>query len=642
MATGASTSRIPVWLWVSVGLSVLLSLYSIGKRYQVEAKNKAVAIAAEYEVVEALAAAQGISDEQDLYSLKAQGLNALVLSEETIGDLLGTGRATLQFHTMNHGFVSTLDIPDESVRNRVRRGISIRFGVRAIYSKGGSTLFVPGINPSLIRSTAIGLDPTQLDQARTAAVHILGRFSNPQGVSSRAVRETLKWAKESGVECYLPLGEQVLGRRDATNATIEALKELDMLYATPEFTKIGGDANIVAAIPDRVIRLHSAQAAELDKLPLIDAVERYGRAGRERNMRILLLRPVSFAADAPLSAFGSFIKEVGDQIRKEGGDIGTPKPFREPDLPQWWRVLIALAATPAVWFAFAAFHPSRKPIRQVSGLDIGRTAIVVGGILVLAALASVSKSGSQISTFLIALAYPVIGYLLLDRLRPKNVVFGFLLVSALSVAGALCVAGMLNGLSYYIQADEFRGVKLSVFLPIVLVGALFFLRLVDWQGTLRGPITWRTAGLGFVILIGLALMIARTGNDTGAGASSLELMLRNVLDRFLYVRPRTKEFLIGHPLLVIGVGMLAAYQSLKAKLIENPELEPRVKALGAWTTIVLMVSASGQTSIVNTMSHIHIPVLLSLARIGIGLVIGCIIGLVLWAILSRAALREES
>jgi xanthosine utilization system XapX-like protein len=49
----------------------------------------------------------------------------------------------------------------------------------------------------------------------------------------------------------------------------------------------------------------------------------------------------------------------------------------------------------------------------------------------------------------------------------------------------------------------------------------------------------------------------------------------------------------------------------------------------------------GQTGIVNTLSHIHIPVLLSIARVGIGLVIGCIIGLALWSILSRAALRVD-
>ncbi len=623
---------------------MLLSLYSIARRHQVEAKNKAVAIAAEFETIEALALAEGISVADAVANLKLQGLNTFVISEETIGEQVGAGYLTLSSGRTPAGeSVSTLTFTDPTELPRVLRGLENRFGPLADrVVTGDRTLSVTGISPGLLRSTSIGLDPGEAQMAQESGFAIVGRFANPQGISSEGVRKTFEWAKESGATIYLPMGDQVLGRRDATTATIDALKDFDILYASPEFTKIGGDANVVAAIPERVVLLHSAQAAELDKLQLIDAVERYGRAGRERNMRILLIRPVTSAAEEPLTALANFVKEVGNQIRKEGGEIGTPKPFTEPDLPKWWRTFIALTATPAIWFVFAAFHPSKKPMRQLFGIAVGKSALAVGLLLLLCGLASVTKSGSQITPFLIALSFPVLGYLLLDRFRPKNVIVGFLLVSAMSVAGALCVAGMLNGLSFYIQADQFRGVKLSVFLPIVLVGGLFFLRLVDWQGTLRGPITWGTAGLGFVILIGLALMIARSGNDTGAGASSLELMIRNILDRFLYVRPRTKEFLIGHPLLVIGVGMLSAYTALRAKMSQAPALEPRVKALGAWTTLVLMVSASGQTSIVNTMGHLHIPVLLSLARIVIGLVIGCIIGLVLWSILWRATLRAES
>ncbi|MEZ0326988.1 MAG: DUF5693 family protein, partial [Fimbriimonas sp.] len=563
MATKPSDSsnrQLPLWLWLSVGLSVLLSLYSIAKRHEVEAKNKAVAITAEYETVEALASAQGLSATAALENLKAQGLNSVVLSEETIGDLIGTGRLTVRTDRSNDPQSparTALQFTDLAQMSRVQSAVERRFGkVVEPAEPSVGFLVIKDLSPGLIRTTSVGMNPEQLRVAKSLGLLIVGRYANPQGASSQAIRETLRSAVADGVDVYLPMGDQILGRRDSMAATIDELKQLNLLYASPEFTRIGGDANIVAAVPEKVIRLHSAQVGELDKLPAIDAVERFGRAGRERNMRILLLRPLSYSADAPLSSFGGFIKDVGDQIRKEGGEIGRPKPFQEPDLPQWWRVLIALAAVPAIWFAFAAFHPSRKPIRTVSGLDLGKTAIVVGGLLLLCALASISKSGSQIITLFISVAFPVLGYLLLDRMKPKNAIAGFLLVSVLSVAGGLCVAGMLNGLSYYIQADEFRGVKLSVFLPIVLVGALFFLRLVDWQGTLRGPITWGTAALGFAILIGLAIMIARTGNDTGAGASSFELMMRNVLDRFLYVRPRTKEFLIGHPLLIIGVEML--------------------------------------------------------------------------------------
>ncbi len=54
-----------------------------------------------------------------------------------------------------------------------------------------------------------------------------------------------------------------------------------------------------------------------------------------------------------------------------------------------------------------------------------------------------------------------------------------------------------------------------------------------------------------------------------------------------------------------------------------------------------MLGAIGQTSMVNTLSHLHIPVVLSLARNVEGLVLGSIIGIGLWAALSRALPGKE-
>jgi len=54
--------------------------------------NRAVSIAVEYDTVESLTASQGIPIEQGLVDLKAQGVNSLVLSEGTVGELLARGR----------------------------------------------------------------------------------------------------------------------------------------------------------------------------------------------------------------------------------------------------------------------------------------------------------------------------------------------------------------------------------------------------------------------------------------------------------------------------------------------------------------------------------------------------------------------
>jgi hypothetical protein len=87
--------------------------------------------------------------------------------------------------------------------------------------------------------------------------------------------------------------------------------------------------------------------------------------------------------------------------------------------------------------------------------------------------------------------------------------------------------------------------------------------------------------------------------------------------------------MIGHPALIIGLGLLALIKQDKAKLAK----------LGSWATLALMVGAMGQTSIVNTMCHLHTPVVLSIERIVEGIVIGSIIGLVIWMIVKPWIVR---
>ncbi len=64
--------------------------------------------------------------------------------------------------------------------------------------------------------------------------------------------------------------------------------------------------------------------------------------------------------------------------------------------------------------------------------------------------------------------------------------------------------------------------------------------------------------VGIVALVALALFVARSGNDPGVGVSATELKVRSLLDKYLLVRPRTKEFLLGHPALLLGLACSAS------------------------------------------------------------------------------------
>lgn len=599
-------------LIVALCAAVLLSLFSIYRRYQVETENRALVLATEIDTVESLGAAAGLPTSEALAKLKVSGLNGLVLGEETVGELAGQGQ--LRIRGANGG--TNLDEIDPTQFDRIRRGLTLR-GFTVQTTKEG--LSVPG-SPSLVRQTPIGLNPEQAKIARDAKMQILARAGNPAGASGAYVRGTLAWMHEMGATMFLPSGDQVLGRRDALDATLETLEKTGMRYVNPEFAKLGGDEEMVQKAPANVIRLHSAQAADLDKLTAVDAIDRYEKAARERENRVLLLRPLTNSAENPLSSFGGFVESVAKATAADGLELGTPHPYREPKLPSHFSLLIGLAAAPIVWFAVAGFVDDRN-IKLVGAILLG-----------VLALACVTKAGTQIMALLAASAAPVVAFQLLDGLAPKlkgpellQILVSFIVVSAVSLVGGLIVAGMLNGLPYYVKADEFKGIKIAVFLPVLGIGWYAFMRLTDWRGNLRSPITWGAVLISVFLAGAMAFMLARTGNDSGVGASGPEMALRNLLDRIAYVRPRTKEFLVGHPLLVVAIGLYLRHRRAA---------EPNATR-GGWIALLLLVGAVGQTSVVNTLCHLHIPVTLSLARIGIGLTLGGILGLVLWAAVSR-------
>jgi hypothetical protein len=604
----------PLWLYACILLTAGLSLFSIYFRYHAEQRNRAVGLCAEIDVIQALAASQGLTLQQGLRSLHLRGLNAVVIPEEYVAELFSKG----DLQVVNGKYVTGTS----DAMQRVLRGVRIRYPAfvnnESFVGATKSATAVQFPDVSMIRGVAVGLNPDQSAAAKAEGLLIIARCSNPPSASSDTVRETVKWARDLGGQVFLAQGEQVLGRRDALDVFIDTIKAMGMWYASPEFAKIGGDENVVEKEPGLVIRLHSAQGQELDKMTLPEGVDRYARAARERNQRLLLLRPVSNAAEKPLDDFGDFFQQVKEETERQGGVIGTPHPFEEPAIPAALFVAIAVSVIPvAIWTA-AAFIPTRWWL------------LVLGLFLLALAAACFKPVGRPFMAFISAMVFPTAAFLILDGRNLRWWLWEYVVVSAISLTGGLSVAGLLNSLSYYIHAQQFLGVKVAHFAPILAIGAYFFYRFGLVKTSLRSPINWGKALLALVVLGALGFMIARTGNDNPAGVSGAELKLRALLDVILFVRPRTKEFLIGHPFLILGIGMLI---SLRRD-------EPKYQNVKGWITLFVMLGAIGQTSIVNTMCHIHTPLSLSLARIGVGMVAGGILGAVLWGVAKRLRPRE--
>ncbi len=114
-----------------------------------------------------------------------------------------------------------------------------------------------------------------------------------------------------------------------------------------------------------------------------------------------------------------------------------------------------------------------------------------------------------------------------------------------------------------------------------------------------------------VAVLGAAGMYYMTRTGNAGQVSGLELQFRSILENTFGVRPRTKEFLLGHPLFFVGIFLALRYR---------------------WAMVLLIAGTIAQLSMVDTFAHIHTPFLLSLIRIFLGLGIGVLIALAIIAV----------
>lgn len=118
-------------------------------------------------------------------------------------------------------------------------------------------------------------------------------------------------------------------------------------------------------------------------------------------------------------------------------------------------------------------------------------------------------------------------------------------------------------------------------------------------------------------VLGVAALyyLSRTGNSGTLLPG--EAAFRSFLENTFGVRPRNKEFLLAHPLFIVGLFAAFRYR---------------------WAMFAMIIAVMGQLSMVDTFAHIHTPAVLSLIRDVLGLGLGLVIGLIavlVWQIIER-------
>ncbi|NLJ80890.1 MAG: hypothetical protein GX335_07690 [Firmicutes bacterium] len=357
-----------------------------------------------------------------------------------------------------------------------------------------------------------------------------------------------------------------------------------------EFSKLNLDQKNL-----NLVRVHGISAPELRLLSDQRIINRYLRAAKERNIRVLYLRPFESAWPRSLQ----LIETLKTALEAAGFSVGRAAPF-----PVW---SVPPPATSLVWAGIWAgtalfgihWFPRCKQIILVAAVCAWLGSLLIG-------LFYFSLS-QQALALLAAVVFPSLA---LQINKGRTPLKRYLWISLVSLLGAFLVAGTLTGTEYLVKLEEFRGVKLMHLAPVLLAFLAVVRPLRRWLNE-SVPIKY-LALAGAAGLLGL-LYLRRTGNFGGLVLEG-EIVVREFLEKVLGARPRTKEFLIGHP---------ALYFLVREK-----------DGKKSWW---LPLAAVGQLSLVNSFTHIYTPLKLSLLRTAYGLFFGYLIG---WAV-RRCYLRGK-
>ncbi len=182
---------------------------------------------------------------------------------------------------------------------------------------------------------------------------------------------------------------------------------------------------------------------------------------------------------------------------------------------------------------------------------------------------------------------------------------------------SLGMGAMLSGIDYYMNNEIFRGIKLSLMAPLAYTAVVYYFFFMknskrtigdDIKNVLLSEIKVYWVLIALVIGGVGVYYIIRSGNVNKI--SNLELMMRNKITEIFPARPRTKEFLIGYPSLILFI-----YYAKKTN----------IHLLSWGFSVGASILAA---SVTNSFCHVFTGYQTICMRVVNGLIIGIVVGII--------------
>jgi hypothetical protein len=191
------------------------------------------------------------------------------------------------------------------------------------------------------------------------------------------------------------------------------------------------------------------------------------------------------------------------------------------------------------------FNSSRMELSGAELLGMFASVVILG--LCVWKISAISRLLGGLTTALLATESTLWA---LDRFEKPF--YGLLAGILIVISGGLCVAVFYGTTNAMLRLTPFSGVKLTLLLPPVLILANDLKKRIHPESlpeVMSRPPLWGELMLVGVLLLGATVLTIRS--DNASFVPGWEVQFRDLLERVMWVRPRTKEFLIGYPCLII-------------------------------------------------------------------------------------------